>query len=81
MNAAAPRYRLTAREALRERIRLRRQRTADDLIDFVAARLPRAVRRRVVVHAAVRFREPDRTAGDRYCGPDGITYADLWQHA
>jgi hypothetical protein len=43
--------------------------------------LPRAVRRAVIVNAAVAYREPDRQAGDRYCGPDGISYSDLWRSA
>jgi hypothetical protein len=47
----------------------------------IARRLPRRLRRAAIVSAAVAAREPDRLAGDRYCGPDGLTYSDLWRVA
>jgi hypothetical protein len=44
---------------------------------WIARHLPREILKWAVVEAAVRAREPDRQAGDRYCGPDGLTYQDL----
>lgn len=50
-----------------------RERTAH----WVARHLPAEVLKWAIVTAAVKAREPDRLAGDRYCGPDGLTYKDL----
>lgn len=57
------------------------ERRADDLAAWVAWHLPRRVREWVITWAAARYREPDRRAGDRYCGPDGIDYHDLYRNA
>lgn len=62
--------------------RLRLHVRFENAIAWVAAHLlPRRLRRAVIVYAAVQAREPDRLAGDRYCGPDGLSYKDLWTAA
>jgi hypothetical protein len=50
----------------------------------LAGWLPGRVKRSVIVVAAVDARSPSRggrVEPDGYCGPDGLTYADLWKAA
>lgn len=51
------------------------------VLDWLVRHLPTPIRRHVVTAAAVRFREPEMRPGGGYCGPDGITYKDLWENA
>jgi hypothetical protein len=61
-------------------VKHRRHVHVENFWSWVARYLPLPVRRAVVVRAAVKARYPDQIAG-RYCGPDGITYKDLWDNA
>lgn len=66
---------------MRIRLQLEWHRHVERWAQFVAEHLPRRVRQWVITNAAVRYRQPDVDAGDRYCGPDGISYHDLYEHA
>lgn len=53
----------------------------EDFLHAIARWLPRRLRQAVITNAAVNARLPDQLAGDRYCGPDGLSYKDLWESA
>lgn len=61
--------------------RLRLRVRTEFAIHDAAKLLPRGVRRAVIVNAAVKAREPEMRPGGGYCGPDGLTYGDLWEAA